>query len=248
MSKISRNDIMIQIVLLIGAALLYFGVRGLTETDVGRAIAHGNDLLRFEGTFGLDIEAALQQSVVDNRVLVTIVNWIYIWGHWPVIIGTLVWLQQKRRLEYLKLRNALFVSGAIGLVIFAFYPVAPPRLLSGDLVDTVSEYSTSYRVLQPPSLVNKYAALPSLHVGWNLLVGMFVWRNARTPVMRLFGAVSPALMITAVVLTANHYIVDALAGASLALFGLWIAGQLGVVVRTRQVEQPKLERCLTPSR
>ena len=248
MSKVSRNDIMIQIVLLIGAALLYFGVRGLTETDVGQAIAHGNDLLRFEGTFGLDIEAALQRSVVDNRVLVTIVNWIYIWGHWPVIIGTLVWLQQKRRPEYLKLRNALFVSGAIGLVIFALYPVAPPRLLGGDLVDTVSEYSTSYRVLQPPSLVNKYAALPSLHVGWNLLVGVFVWRNSRTPVIRMFGAVSPALMITAVVLTANHYIVDAVAGASLALFGLWIAGQLGVVVPTLQVEQPELSKCLTPSR
>ena len=128
------------------------------------------------------------------------------------------------------------------------YPVAPPRLLGGDLVDTVSKYSTSYRVLQPPSLVNKYAALPSLHVGWNLLVGVFVWRNASTPLMRTLGGVSPALMITAVVLTANHYIVDAVAGSGLAPFGLWIAGQLGAVVKTSQVEPPKLSRCLTPSR
>ena len=102
--------------------------------------------------------------------------------------------------------------------------MAPPRLLDGDLLlDTVGEYSTSYRLLQPPSLVNKYAALPSLHVGWNLLVGIALWRSAKTRLVRALGAISPALMVASVVLTANHYIVDAIAGAALAMVGLAIA-------------------------
>ena len=214
--------------MLIGlAALLYFAVRGITEADPVVAVDHGHDVLRFESRLGLDAEASLQNRIVDRQWLVTIVNWIYIWGHWPAIAGTLVWLQRTRRTEYLNLRNALFISGAIGLVIFTLYPVAPPRLLGTDqFIDTVTEFSTSYRVLQPPSLVNKYAALPSLHVGWNLLVGLFIWRHAKQPAVRALGAISPALMITAVVLTANHYLIDAAAGAAIALTGLAIANRL----------------------
>ena len=90
-----------------------------------------------------------------------------------LVAVTLLVLYLHRRPIYLRLRNAMFISGAAGLVVFATYPVAPPRLLDGGpFVDTVTTWSNSYRVLQPPSLVNKYAAVPSLHVGWNLLVGI----------------------------------------------------------------------------
>lgn len=222
----SWRDLATQVLLLGLAALLYFAVRGVTEADPTIAIEHGNDLLNFESRIGLDAEASLQSHVVNRRWLITLVNWVYIWGHWPAIAGTLIWLQRSRRTEFLKLRNALFISGAIGLVIFALYPVAPPRLLGSDqLVDTVTEFSTSYRLLQPPSLVNKYAALPSLHVGWNLLIGLFIWQNATCRSVRNLGAISPALMITAVVLTANHYLIDAAAGASIALGGLALASR-----------------------
>ena len=182
------RDLSTQIMLIGLAALLYFAVRGITEADPVVAIDHGHDVLRFESRLGLDAEASLQNRIIDRQWLVTIVNWIYIWGHWPAIAGTLLWLQRTRRTEYLNLRNALFISGAIGLVIFTLYPVAPPRLLGTDqFIDTVTEFSTSYRVLQPPSLVNKYAALPSLHVGWNLLVGLFIWRHAKQPAVRALG-------------------------------------------------------------
>ena len=217
-------DLATQAILIGLAAMLYFAVRGITEAEPALAVAHGYDLLGFESRIGLDAEISLQRHVIDRRWLVTLVNWIYILGHWPAIGATLVWLQRTRRAEFLQLRNALFVSGAIGLVIFALYPVAPPRLLGNDqLVDTVTQFSTSYRVLQPPSLVNKYAALPSLHVGWNLLIGIFVWRHATRPPVRCLGAISPALMVTAVVLTANHYIIDAVAGATIAIAGLALA-------------------------
>ncbi|MGE0309384.1 MAG: phosphatase PAP2 family protein, partial [Acidimicrobiia bacterium] len=123
---------------------------------------------------------------------------------------------------YVVLRNAMFISGAIGLVIFATYPVAPPRLLppGSGFIDTVTQWSTSYRVLQPPSLVNKYAAMPSLHAGWNLLVGIALWHAFTSKRVRTFAVASPLLMAFAVVATANHYVIDAIAGAALSLVGL----------------------------
>ncbi len=114
----------------------------------------------------------------------------------------------------------MFISGAIGLVILILFPVAPPRLMPAGFVDTVTELSTSYRVLQPPSLINKFAAVPSLHVGWNLLVGILIFTTSRNRLARLFALGGPLLMATAVVLTANHYIVDAVAGSIVALAGL----------------------------
>ncbi|MFT7598027.1 MAG: hypothetical protein ACI8TP_000948 [Acidimicrobiales bacterium] len=214
-----------QVGLIAGAILLYFGVRGLTEGDETEAIASGRHLLRLEARLGLDVEASLQHKLLDHDWVVTLANWIYIWGHWPVIIASLVWLFARHRKDYVLLRNAMFISGAIGLVIFVTYPVAPPRLLPG-FVDTVTERSHSYRVLQPPGLVNKYAALPSLHFGWNLLVGMVIYRVAHSRLAQMYAIVGPILMASAVVITANHYVVDAIAGGLIAAIGLVLALRL----------------------
>ncbi len=208
----------------IGAAvLLYFLVRGLTQGEAAVAVHNGHEVLAFEHRYGLDAEQWAQGLVIDHPWRVNLANWIYIWGHWPVIAATLIWLHQKRRDDYLLLRNAMFLSGAIGLVIFATYAVAPPRLLGVGLDDTVTEHSNAYRVLQPPSLVNKYAAIPSLHVGWNLLVGVTLYRASSRRLVRAFAIVSPMLMAVAVVVTANHYVIDGILGAGLALAGLGLS-------------------------
>ena len=215
-----------QVAAVLLAALLYFGVRGLTESSESTAVTNAGRVLRLEAILGIDIEASLQGFILDHRWVVTAANWVYIWGHWPVIALTLVWLYRRHRDSYTLLRNAMFISGAIGLVIFVTFPVAPPRLMPTGFVDTVTELSNSYRVLQPPSLVNKFAAVPSLHVGWNLLVGILIFRTARTRAARLFALAGPAFMASAVVLTANHYIVDAIAGSVVALTGLAAAAAL----------------------
>ena len=105
-------------------------------------------------------------------------------------------------------------------------PYPPPRLAGLGFADTVTMHSDSYRVLQPPAFVNQYAALPSLHVGWNLLVGIVVASVAASVLVRWLAGLLPVLMSVAVVTTGNHYVVDGLAGASLALFGLWVAYRL----------------------
>lgn len=211
-----------QIALIGVAVLLYFGVRGQTEGAESLAILNGYRVLDLEIRLGIAPEQWLQGLIAPSQALTNLANWIYIWLHWPVIIIALLWLHHYHRLEFLTLRNAMFISGAIGLVIFVSFPVAPPRLLPG-FVDTVTEFSTSYRVLQPPSLVNKYAAVPSLHVGWNFLVGLALFRATRQPLVRLFAVISPIAMVVAVVATANHYILDAVAGIIVASFGLAVA-------------------------
>ncbi len=217
------HELALQVLLVGCAVLFYFGVRGLTEGSVATAVANGHRIVDFEQRLGIGIEPAQQETFAEHRVLTTAANWVYIWGHWPVIVATLLFLHHAHRLQYLLLRNAMFVSGAIGLCIFATFPVAPPRLLGTGFVDTVTELSTSYRVLQPPALVNRYAAMPSLHVGWNLLVGLALLRVARRRRWKLLAVVASSAMVVAVVVTANHYVVDAVAGIVVASVGYWIA-------------------------
>lgn len=222
----------VQALLVFAAALCYFGVRDLTEGAKGTATANARSVVDLERALGIDWESALQSHVIGNERLVTAANWMYIYGHWPVIIVTLTWLFVRHPPDFYLLRNALFISGAIGLLIFVMFPVAPPRLGILEIVDTVTQRSSSYRTLQPPGLVNRYAAVPSLHFGWNLLVGVIVWRVTRAPWLRALAVLMVAAMGFAVIATANHYLVDVIAGAAVALTGLAGALLLPRVRRT----------------
>jgi membrane-associated phospholipid phosphatase len=101
-------------------------------------------------------------------------------------------------------------------------PVAPPRLVDPSLIDTVTLHSEAYRALQPPGLTNQYAAFPSLHFGWNLLLGVAVWGATRNILLRSLSILGPAAMAAAVVLTANHFVLDLVGGLVVVLFALWI--------------------------
>jgi hypothetical protein len=215
-------ELLAQLGLVVTCALLYFGVRGLTVGRPDRATAHGEGILRFEQTLGIAVERTMQGWVLAHQVLVKLANWVYLYGHWPVIIVVLIWLYARRRAHYYLLRNAMIVSGGIGLVIYATFPVAPPRFLGAPFVDTVKELTPSGR-FKAPGFVNEYAAMPSLHVGWNLLVGIVLFAAASAWIIRAFAVLNPVAMAFAVVLTANHYIVDVIAGCLIALCGLFIA-------------------------
>ena len=223
-------------VVVVLGVVVYFGVRGLTAGAPETARDHALDILSLEKALGLDVEAGVQALLVDIAPLTTLANWVYIWGHWPVIAATLVWLALHDRTLFLRLRNAMIASGSLGLCVYTTYPVAPPRLLGSGYVDTITEQSNSYRVLQPPAFVNQYAAMPSLHVGWDLLVGLAVVAAASTLVLRTLGRLMPVLMAAATMLTANHYVLDVLAGAAFGLAGWAIA--LLLERRRERREQP----------
>lgn len=211
--------LLLQVGIVLTGVFSYFQVRGLTEADPSRAIRHADDVMAAEQSLGLRHEEAVQAPVLAHDSLWDVANWVYVWGHWPVIIATMVWLVLHHRHVFLRLRDAMLVSGCIGLAVFTAYPVAPPRLVDATLVDTVTVSSDAYRYLQPPNFVNQYAAMPSLHAGWDLLVGVSIATAGGTLLVRAVGWALPGIMSFAVVATANHYIVDVVAGLAIAMLG-----------------------------
>lgn len=219
-----RSHPIVREALLITAAILaYFGIRNLTAGNPDAAFDNAERIVDFQQRIGIDWEDEAQGLVIDQGLLVDVVNWVYIWFHWPVILASATALFLLGRDGYLRLRTAVLVSGAIGFLFFGLFPVAPPRLLDLGLVDTVTEQSHAYRALQPPGLTNQYAAFPSLHFGWNLLVGITLFFAFPHLCVRVFAVVMPVAMALAVVMTANHFVIDVVAGIVVVLVGLAVA-------------------------
>ena len=212
--------------LITGAILVYFGIRNVTAGSPEAAFDNAERIVAFQERLGIDWEDEVQGFVIDHEWLVDVANWVYIWGHWPVILSAAAALFLLRRDRYALLRNTLFISGAIGFVFFGLFPVAPPRSLDLGLVDTVTDRSYAYRALQPPGLTNQYAAFPSLHAGWNLLVGIVLFLAFTSRGVRAFAVLMPVAMAIAVIATANHFVVDVFAGYAVVLVGL--AGALAL--------------------
>ncbi len=202
-----------ELALFAAAYLTYFGVRALTQGAVPRAVTNALHVMRLERLLGIDVEDSVQAVVTGSRTLVDAANGLYIWGHWPLLIFGGVLLFHLAPEHYYRLRNVCLLSGAIGLFVFALFPVAPPRLAPSGLTDTIALNARAYRTVLPSALVNEYAAMPSFHAGWNLMLGIELFRSTRNPLLRGFAIAMPAAMAFAVVATANHYVLDVFAGA-----------------------------------
>lgn len=241
--QIDRHDgfnprnLALQFAILGGALGLYLTTRRLTMGDAIEAANNANNILRLQAIFGLDVEVELQGLILESPTMVTLMNWVYVWGHWPVLAATAVWLFVRHRYEFRLFRNALIISGLLGLVVFALFPVMPPRLLDIGMVDTVARWSSSYHILQPPSLVNQYAAVPSFHVGWNVLVAMAIFRVTPDRHLRFVAILGPIAMIASVVLTGNHFLLDAVAGIAVVA----VAWRLAEVVERRFSVEAEVE-------
>ena len=213
---------------IVGTALLfYLFVRGLIRGREAAAFQHATELIHFEQRLGVFWEPRIQAWALAHHWLVTLANWIYVFAFWPTPAGTMIWLLFRHRDAVTVFRNALLISGGIGLTIFALFPLAPPRFLSEwGFVDTVAKGSSAYHALYPSSVANWYAAMPSLHVGWTLLMGIALATLATNRLVRAFGVVLPLAMYAATVVTANHYLADGFVGAVVVLVGLGTAWTL----------------------
>ena len=136
-----------EIVIIVGSIFAYFAVRRIAEADPASAILRAESIVELERTLGFFFEPAWQVAVIESELVVTAVNWVYIWGHWPVIAFSALVIYVRAPSVYGLYRNAFFLSGAIGIVLFWQLPTAPPRLMDLGIQDTVALYSQSYRVL-----------------------------------------------------------------------------------------------------
>ena len=216
-----------ELALAAAGGLLYFLIRGAVVDRVEEAFARAEDVIALERSLGLFWERAMQEWILSSPPLIDLMNAVYFWLHMPLIIVVAVWLFWRRRALYRLTRNAFLGAALIALVMYATLPLAPPRFFPEmGFVDTMAVYSqANYQAQEVGPFVNPYAALPSLHFGWALLLGVAFWRArpSRRPAAMLLGALAllvPAAQLFATVLTGNHFLIDAAAGAAVAAAGL----------------------------
>jgi len=221
---VSRADGHRAAAVLVAAAAIYFAVRKLVEGSTEAATRNAGRLIRVEQAIGIDVERSLQKFTLDHPLVVDWSNHIYVWLHWPFLVFAFVVLFARDRQAYRKLRDTLFASGALGLMIFAVFPVAPPRFMPG-FVGTVSQAERQHFLQYPATWSNRVASLPSFHAGWTLVAAFLLATTFDSRVMKVIAFLPGPLVAVAVVTTGNHYVIDVVIGSAIALTALHFVGR-----------------------
>ncbi len=210
----------------VGVALLCnLVVRWYTLDDLDLAVAHAHDLLALEQRLGLDWEHAIQDATLGVPWLSGASDAFYFWGYLPVLVTAVVWLYLRRPAAYATARNALLVSGAVGMFVYAFYPCAPPRLSGLGYIDTVAAGAFDAEA-RPIGVANELAAVPSFHVAWLIVAAVVVFRLTRSRPLRVLCVLQPVVMSYSIIASGNHWVLDIPAGVVVSVIGLYGADRL----------------------
>jgi PAP2 superfamily len=195
----------------------YLALRNFTIGSADEAFSNAATVVDVERAVGIFHEVGVQQTLALGLGLERFFDAYYMLGFGPVIFATLLWLGTRHREDYRRLRTVLLISIGIASLAYVLLPTAPPRLVAGlGIADTVglSGHDTgSFAGIK----FNPYAAMPSMHVGWSLLVGLIGFRVARRTLPRMLFAAHPILMALTVTATGNHYFLDSIVGIAVAL-------------------------------
>jgi hypothetical protein len=195
----------------------YLTTRNFAIGSADEAFANASMLIDVERGVGAFHEVAVQRALATDLGLERFFDLYYMVGFGPIIALVLVWLALRHRGQYRELRTWLLLSIAIASIGYVLLPTAPPRLVDGiGIADTVGLSGHDTGSVGGVKF-NPYAAMPSMHVGWSVLLGLYGARVASRRIVRAFFALHPLVMAATVTATGNHYLVDALVGAALAL-------------------------------
>ena len=221
---------------------VYDAITNLAPLRQAAALAHGRSILEAEQALGIAPERSLDSWLAAHHTVGLILSDYYDNAHFVVTLGLLGVLWWRRSDIYRPLRNALVLTNVVAFLVFWRYPVAPPRMLGG-FTDVVAATHAigSWHTGALASDANQLAAMPSLHEAWAVWCAAAVWRMTRRPALRVLGVLYPLMTAFAVLATGNHYVLDVLAGALVALLSLLGADRLARHAprrrRTRE-EQP----------
>src|SRR5215468_269148 len=216
--------------MLLGLFALWTYAGSKSEVSLAEAMRRAAWIWHAERDAGLPSEAALQRLFLPHPLLVEALNWYYAVLHFPVVIGSLVWLFVWHRGEYWRVRTLVLVFTAVSLLV-QFIPVAPPRLLPlTGMTGTGLTYGQSVYGAHGGIDADQLSAMPSIHIGWALLVALVVVATARTR-WRWLALAYPALTTLAVVVTANHFWLDGIAAAVVLALAIWAQRAAGPAYR-----------------
>jgi hypothetical protein len=206
---------------------VYSAIRNLSEGSKSEAYRHARQLMHWQTRMGINHEATLQSWALHSRPLIIVLNYVYGSLHFVITTGAVIWLYRRHPGDYPRWRNTLALTTVLALIGFIFWPLMPPRLLftaghgTYGFVDTLAKYPTfwSFDSGAIHNISNQYAAMPSLHFGWSLFCACSLAPRLRRKPAKVAIALYPLLTLSAIVLTANHYFLDAAGGAVVFLTG-----------------------------
>ena len=212
---------------LLGALLaLYLFLRFSMKGSIGDAVGNAHHVVQVERAFGVFSESSLQSLALHSHDVILFLNSYYLLAHFTITSLFFAWMLIRKPDAYPTVRRILIIMTAIGLAIHAAYPLAPPRMLPDlGFIDTGRLFGPSPYGDTSKGLANQFAAMPSLHFGWALLVAWGANRYSRSPWRRLL-VLHPLLTLAAIIITANHYWLDAAVALCIFLTALRVDAAL----------------------
>ncbi len=206
---------------------LYEVIRGAGHANVDVAMRHTDEIVAVEQTLGVFVERSVQQAFEGIPYAPALLGLLYVTLHFVGTAIALTWIHRKRPDRFPLVRTTFVAATAIALVGYVLFPAAPPRLAELGFSDTVT-HSTKVNLSSDllGALYNPFAAVPSLHFGYALIVGVALATIAQSRVVRILGALYPAAMLLIIVATGNHFFVDAALGGLAVVIGWLVARML----------------------
>jgi membrane-associated phospholipid phosphatase len=216
------RDFWIQFLVFWSFNLSYEASRGLSDGARPEALANGLRVIDAEKQLNLYFELDLQRwALRAPDIFLDVANWTYFNCQFTISFGFLLWLYFRRNHAFYFARNVIICADFIGLFGYLAIPTAPPRMYPElGFVDTLQGEAVSHETGIIETFGNPYAAMPSLHTAYALTIGITGVLVCRSLLAKLIWAVYPALVVYAIVVTGNHFVLDAVAGAGVAGFAL----------------------------
>jgi len=221
----TRHSLRVEALAVLAFYAAYELGRAFVAGDRAIAVKHAHAINSTERSLHVFAEPRVQDVVRHIPGVMPLLALAYLSLHLLVTTGLLLWLHQRRREYFARVRTLLVVSSFTALVGFLAFPTAPPRVAGIGLDDTVSGGHVDLNKGLVSALYNPYAAVPSLHIGYAAVVGVTLAVIARTKWLRALGAFYPTFVTVTVVATGNHFFFDAAAGMGVVGFG-YLATQL----------------------
>jgi hypothetical protein len=212
------RDLLRQIVLFCGAYWLYRLVRGFTDGKEAEAFANARELIGLERSLGLFVEPAVHAWAEGRTWVIDVASWAYVNSHFTITTLTLAFIYLRRNSSFYFVRNMFMVAMGFALVLYAAYPTAPPRFMpEWGFSDSVARFTgLTAEGSSADALYNPFAAVPSMHVAFALMLALPMARIVRRRWLAVLWRMYPVLVTFVVVATANHWWFDAFAGAVVA--------------------------------
>ena len=211
-------DLLRQILLFCGAYWAYRLVRGLTDSRAEDAFRHANELVHLEQRLGLFVEPAVNTWAEGREGVIDAASWMYVNSHFTITTVTLAFIYLRRNSSFYFIRNMFMVAMGLALIGYATFPTAPPRLMpEWGFTDSVADFTGVHPGTSSiNALFNPFAAVPSMHVAFALMLSVPMARMARHTAVKALWMLYPAVVTFVVVATANHWWFDAFTGALVA--------------------------------